>query len=282
MAGLINLAAEYLHGLEIGSNIVQHKRQLQLDQEKLLQQGEEAQAELQQKAVAQQMVNDRERETNMARLQATTAYHEQQLALRKDRLDQFAQVNAEKTTAAARKFAANQAFAAARQSGKTVEQALYENPEASIAPAATSAARADNDVSGQRLQLSKDRLAFQQDQQAAKEGKPGKIGTIDIPIKTPGSTEWNVPIAKGIPLDSPRINELLGTNAPPGTGTNFVHAGAMPIPAAVAAPSAMPAAAASPFKEGAQIRSKKDGKLYTVRGGVPVLVDETPDDTEDN
>ncbi len=59
--------------------------------------------------------------------------------------------------------------------------------------------------------------------------------------------------------------------------------GASPL---VVPPSTQPKASAlpetksspSPFKEGSTIRNRKDGRLYRVEGGVPVLIEQTPEE----
>lgn len=275
MAALPNIAAEYLRGLEIGSHISQQHRQLDFEREKLEQQANQAQAELESRTRAQMAVQEREAQESNARLQTAKAYHEAQIGLRKERLGQFAQANAQKTQQAATKMADQKGFADDLAKGLTVEQALFRHPSLTTPAMAISAHKAANDLTQQKVDLSTRRLELAERTATDRENKPGKIGTLDIPIKQAGSTEWNVPQAKGIPLDSPLINQLMGTNAPPGTGTNFVAGGNMPIPAPASAPVARAAAApTSPFSEGATIRSKKDRKLYKVTNGVPVLVDE--------
>lgn len=62
---------------------------------------------------------------------------------------------------------------------------------------------------------------------------PTKKGAIDFP--SPGQDDAGNAASlirfTGVPLDDPVINQVLGTNAPPGTGTNYVsRLGAAPAP----------------------------------------------------
>lgn len=288
MAALPNIAAEYLRGLEIGSHISQEHRRLQFEREQLDQRAQQAADELEQRTQAQMAVQTREAQDNAARLQVSKAYHEAQLGLRGQRLAQFAQANAAKTQEAARRMADQKGFADDLKGGMTVEQALYRHPSLTTPKTALDAKKASSDLSAERMGLSERRIALAERKATNAENRPEKTGTMDFPIKQPGSTEWNVPQAKGIPLDSPLINQLMGTNAPPGTGTNYAGRASAPMPTpapAVPGPAVGPVASApgSPFKEGATIRSKKDNKLYKVSNGVPVLIDEgNADDEEGN
>jgi hypothetical protein len=80
--------------------------------------------------------------------------------------------------------------------------------------------KAAQDTTGERLELSKRRLDLQERVLKARENRPDKIGTMDIPLPA-GPGELTGPMLKGVPLDSPLINQVMGTNAPAGTGTNF-------------------------------------------------------------
>jgi hypothetical protein len=75
---------------------------------------------------------------------------------------------------------------------------------------------------------------------------------------------------------APQMPEMPASALPKSTGRVYFgskEGGPTEPVRATAAPAAPPAAPAVPFKEGAYIRSKRDGKLYRVVNGVPKLVE---------
>lgn len=256
-----DVAGDYAKGLALGTQAAEAKQRLQAEQARTAMEAQ----------LRSQMI---ERQTRMeqARLQAQTAYHQQQLELRNQRLQQFQQVNDAHLKDTALKAADQQGFAQDLAGGMSVEQALYRHPRLTTPGAAVAAHKDTLDEAGsalglrqQGLDLAAKRLEMQQQALQDREARPDKIGTMDIPLPAPpGGNVFETPTLKGVPLDSALINQVMGTNAPPGVGTNY------PGRRKAAGVTASP----TPFQEGAKIRSKKDGKLYTVQNGVPVPVEE--------
>lgn len=245
-----DVAGDYLKGVSIGASIAEARQRIAAEQTRTLME-----------AQARSTTNERESQLEQARLQTLTAYRTEQLGLHKQQLEQAAQINAARTKEAALKMADQHGFAADLANGVPMEQALYRHPRLSTPSAAVAAHKAGLDATEAKLDLSRQRLELRQQEFERKKNavKPEKIGTMDIPLPTPTGQDF-APTVKGVPLNSPLINSIMGTNAPPGTGTNY--------PTASSAPAG--GVKATPFKEGATIRSKKTGKLYTVTNGMPV------------
>lgn len=251
-----DVAGDYLKGVSIGASIAEARQRIAAEQTRTMME-----------AQARAVTNERETQLEQARLQTETAFKNEQLGLRKQQLEQAAQINAQRTRDAALKMADQHGFAADLKSGMPIEQALYRHPRLSTPSAAVAAHKAGLDVSEERLQLSRDRLDLQQKEFERKRDavKTEKIGTMDIPLPTPKG-EFTGPTIKGVPLNSPVINQVMGTNAPAGTGTNY------------GARATSGARGAMPFQEGQKVRNKKDGKTYIVKNGVPVAVDAPSDE----
>ncbi len=102
-------------------------------------------------------------------------------------------------------------------------------------------------------------------------GTEGEEGTMAVP-ETPAKRILGIPVPFTGSPGKPGTPAVPGT--PSMTVTRRIPRGE-PVPGLAApAPAPLPAAASSPFKEGTRLRSKKDGKLYQVKGGMPVLVGE--------
>ncbi len=160
-----------------------------------------------------------------ARRQTAQAYHDAQLALQQQRLQQAAQQHAAAAKQAAMKMADQHAFAQDLAGGMPIEQALYRHPTLSSPSAAIAAHKDTLDLASQRLENNKRQLDLREQEIKDREKRVGNIGTMDLPVKSGDLFSGTM----RVPLNSPVINQTLGTNAPPGTGTNF---NAMPVPAA--------------------------------------------------
>ncbi len=220
-------AGAYGHGLQIGTQLAEAQARL-----------EQEQARVQLEYQARQQQADEQAALRKEQLATQAAYHQSQLGLRQQRIEQLGALAAQHVQQAAARAADEQGFAADLASGKfTTEQALYRHPTLST-PAAVMAAHRDTaDAAGKHLQLQQDQLALARErldmQQRAledRENKPGKVGTMDLPLppmkQADGSagSPFNAPTMRGVPLDSPLINQVMGTNAPAGTGTNYGRA----------------------------------------------------------
>jgi hypothetical protein len=272
-----DIAAQYAHGLQLGASLAEAQQRLAAEEHRT-----------QMEAQLRQQTLQHETQMQQARLQTETAYHTAELGMQKDRLAQAAQIAGERTAHAAAvleqrkkiqdakaadaaaKMADQDGFAKDLAGGMSVEQALFRHPHLTTPTAAIAAHTAALDSTGDRLGLAKRRLDLEERVQNFRETKPDKSGTMDIPLPTP-TGEFTGPTLKGIPVDSPLINRVMGTNAPPGTGTNYMG-GARPPAAVTRTPAAQPASG-SPFQEGAIIRHKKTGKQYMVVGGQPVALE---------
>ncbi len=259
-------AGEMLHGFQIGAGIAQERSRLASEQERA---GIEAQ-------VRQQELQ-RQTSYENTRLATEKARTDAEIGLRAANLQRLQEQNAFTMKVAATKMADQQGFAKDLAAGMSVEQALFRHPTLASPTAITQARKDAQDISAQHLQIARDRLAMEQERLDNQENKPGKTGTIDVPYVPNGATDaqkLNPVMVRGLPLDSPEVNTLMGTNAPPGTGTNFVPRVKAPAPALLPPGSPAPAAAAAPYAEGSVVRNKKDQKLYKIVNGVPVAQSE--------
>jgi hypothetical protein len=270
-----DIAGQYAHGLQLGVSLAQEQQRLAAEEHRTQMEAQVRQQSLQHETLMQQ-----------ARLQTETAYHAAELGMQRDRLNQAAQATEARTAhagavlaqrtkiqdaraaAAAAKMADQDGFAKDLAVGMPVEQALYRHPHLTTPAAAIQAHKAAQDTTGERLELSKRRLDLQERVLKARENRPGKIGSMDIPLPA-GPGELSGPMLKGVPLDSALINQVMGTNAPAGTGTNFSARAQSPAAAGNATPAAQPAAE-SPFQEGAIVRHKKTGQQYMIVDGEPM------------
>lgn len=265
---MADLAASFLHGLEIARAANDAKERLNLERRRVQLESQQRAQALQQESTIRQQTNERQDAEQQARLQTEAAYHDAEIGLAQQRLSDEQAVNAQRVHAAALKMADQHGFASDLASGVPIEQALYRHPNANPSSAIAAHKSALN-LAGDRVAIAQKNLdlrARQLDQQDRslkdRENKPANPGHMTIPSdpKNPFGPALTVPV------NSPLINKIMGTNAPAGTGTNFNPGGAAPPPA----PAALPGG----FTEGQTIRSKADGKLYTIKDGVPVPQDD--------
>lgn len=106
MAQPADLAGEYLSGVKTGAAIRAEQNRLQQEQQ---QEAQKLQMASKQASARLQEVKQ-EHDIQQQRIQVAASYNQQKSALRKQQLDQVAQVNDKKTKAAARQFEARQTF----------------------------------------------------------------------------------------------------------------------------------------------------------------------------
>lgn len=147
--------------------------QVSNEQQRLQAENVRTQAEAQARAATLK----REQTMQQQELATRTAYQQAQIGLKKQQLDQVAQMNAAKTKAAAAKLQDQHGFATDIAGGMNIEQALFRHPTLSTPQAAIAAHKDSLDLGQQRLDLSRQRLEDAQQNFEARQNKPQKIGT---------------------------------------------------------------------------------------------------------
>lgn len=249
-------ASQWLKGAQLGAGIAEAKAHL-------AQQAANAEMESQ----ARQQTQAREYHMEQARIAQQKAYQDSQIGLRAQALNETAKRNALETQKAAALLMEHRGFAQDLQSGMTTEDALVRHPLLATPTAVMGAHKEAADATGRALDLRQRGLELREQEAQARDLRGEKIGTMDIPLPSTDPKALATPLLKGIPLDSPLINQVMGTNAPAGTGTNFMRRART---AAAPAPAATNAPAAAGYPEGTIIRHKGTGKLFQVKDGVPV------------
>jgi hypothetical protein len=150
-------ASEYLKGLQIGASIAHENARLSQES-----------ARMTMEAQARQETARRESLMEQQRIDVTKAYQEAQAGLKKQQLQQAAQVNAQKTHAAAMLMAEEHAFAGDIAGGLPVEQAWLRHP--GVNPARAIAAHKDT-LDVQQKTLDERAREFE-----ARQTKPVEIG----------------------------------------------------------------------------------------------------------
>ena len=179
--GVGDLGEDYTRALQVGAQVKESKQRLAAEQQR---------TEMESQARAATL--DREKQMESARLQTEKAYHQAQIGLRQQQLDQVAQVNAAKAKDAALKMADQQGFAKDLAGGMPIEQALFRHPRLSSPAAAIAAHKDQLDMAGQRLDLAKQKLDMQRQQIEDKQNaapKPVRTGEIVTPVMDEEGTQ---------------------------------------------------------------------------------------------
>lgn len=160
-------AENYLRGLQVGQQAAEASARLQEQQARVAMEAQAHQETLQQRSLE-----------DAQRIQVSKAYHDAEIGLQQQRLEEVRQEAAQKTRTAAAKLSQQLKFNQVYKDTGDVQQALFESnmgtPQNIIA-----ARRNVEDLGSQRTELSRQRLQMQQEQFAAKQAKaavPRRIG----------------------------------------------------------------------------------------------------------
>lgn len=160
-------AANYLHGLAVGQQAAEAQARLAEQQSRVAMEAQAHQETLQQRSLE-----------DAQRIQVTKAYHDAEIGLQQQRLQEVQQEAAQKTHQAAAKLSQQLKFNQVYKDTGDVQQALFESNMGT--PNNIIAARKNvEDLGAQRTELSRQRLQMQQEQFEAKKNKaavPRRIG----------------------------------------------------------------------------------------------------------
>ncbi len=234
-----DIAGAYSHGLQIGAQIGEEQNRLNAEKER-------AQMELQ----ARQKTAEQEHAMQQARMATEQAYRQNEIGLRQQQLQQAQQVNTFRVQQAATLLAKHAQADKFIAQGMPHAEALWRAGLGTPAMADaenTAKAAAERFGETQRHNRALESEAQTREQRLADKPAATSVPRIsNVPLQ-PGNSEGP---KVSMRMDSPMVNQLLGTNAPPGTGTNY---GVVP---------ASPAPPASPFKSPDDVKAAaKAGKL---------------------
>lgn len=224
---MIDLAAEYLQGVQLGASIKARKQQMQQDQQQA-----QLEAQTRQQQIAQQGA------LASARLKYENALQHQTLQLSKLRLDQVEKANAQRTQAAAMKLAEQQSFARDLAGGMPMQQALLRHPNLATPAAAMGAVREGRlsqeeqereqyraqQLSAQDKAMALRKRALDLSETALNQRTQAQQAKATAPPMVTMQTADTMDAPRAsvrLPANSPLINQMMGTNAPPGLGTNY-------------------------------------------------------------
>jgi len=210
-------AAEWLRGAQLGAQIGSERARLQEEQTR-------AQMETQ----ARQETLQRQTQFERARIATENARIQAETGLREQRLQEIQAANAERTKAAAMKWAAQQSYARDRQSGLTAEQALYKNPGLLTPQALSEARKEDSDFVQQQLDIATKKQALAEQREARLEAgktKPATMTYKHYPKADATTPDYEV---SGSPES---VAPFMGTNAPTAAFRNLAPAAAQSGPA---------------------------------------------------
>lgn len=160
-----DVAADYAKGLALGSQVAEASQRLQ---------AENTRTQMEAQARAQSL--KREQTMQQQELATKKAYQDAQVGLKKQQLDQIGAMNAAKMKAAAGHIAALHKYGSLVGGGMSHQDALFQVPELATPQNLASAQKTDEDLGSQRLELSRQRLEFQQQQGEARRNKPVEVG----------------------------------------------------------------------------------------------------------
>lgn len=232
-----DLAADYANGLRIGVSVAQERSRLAAEQ-----------ARVNQETQARTEVEQQNATLRQQQLATQKAYHDEEIGLRQQQLEQVQQANAAKTRQAALKMADTAGFYKDLQAGVPMEQAIYKHPLATTPDAAVSAHGSDvaAKTAAERIGLENRREARLSDEEAAKKNKPVVTGydtqvdpvdpTITHRTNRYGNPMAPPPAAAAAPLPLPKTKAELKQDIPYTTikgvytwdGTNLVRQTAAP------------------------------------------------------
>lgn len=167
-----DIASDFLRGVAEGGQLAAEKARLN-------QEAVRTQMEASARAQVQQQENLREQ----TRLMTEKAYHDAEIGLAKQQLDEAAMVNRAKLESTARKAMASQRLSTLLSQGVPIDQALLQVPELATPQAIMNANRQVQDLAGQRLELRKQEFAekqseYERSQALREKGKPVQIGEV--------------------------------------------------------------------------------------------------------
>lgn len=176
-------AANYLHGVAIGQQAAEANARLDEARNRVAMESQIHQDTLKQRALE-----------DSQRIAVTKQYHEQEIGLRQQQLQEIAAQNAAKTRAAAMKLQQQARFNQTYQATGDVQKALFDSGLGT--PQNVLAARKDaQDLGDQRLNLSRERLSMQEEalkQRTSKAVAPRRIGerTVTDPVSGDKTTKY--------------------------------------------------------------------------------------------
>lgn len=215
----VDLGAEYLSGMRTAASIANERTRLSQ---------ERAHAEME--AQSHAAVENRLALENQARLQTVKAYHDAELGIRQQRLEQAAAINQQKVREEALKMADQHGFANDLASGMPIEQALFRHPRLSSPSAALAAHRQSLDRTADRIDIAKRNLDLRGRElgdREAHEVREREKGSGIVGLDTTGGlTLRNVESMSG--PGQALIHEK-GTNLPPEVRASLLRPGTPPL-----------------------------------------------------
>lgn len=265
--------ADFLRAREAGT-------QAGLEQQRIAQQGQQFQQQLDhQKMIAQMQADARKQITQQnaqmrqAQIEFQKQYHDAQVGLAQDRIQEMQAVQQAKSQEAAQQFAARQKFAALLKQGVPQEQALYQVPELATPSNVAAITRTGTNKDYGDIETEEVQPGIMA---AFRRGSPGfhvlpgastkmsnEQKVIDDNLKQEYRslqkrlTGYDPKSDASVQAQMQQIEQMRRANA---RGEQIPQGGP---------------ASTSPFKEGQTIRNKKDGKMYVIKNGQPVPVDQS-------
>lgn len=266
--------ADFLRATEAGTHV-------QLQRQQMANQAAQATARLNhEQMIAQMEAESRKQITQQnalmrqAQIEFQKQYHDSQVGLARQRMEEMQAINQAKAQDAARKFAAQQKYTNLLRSGVSPDQALYQVPELATPSAVAAINRGGQKEYGpiETQEVAPGVTA------AFRKGSPSihfmpeakmnaRQKVIDQDLKkqydklSSQLTGYDPKTDDTIKMQMQQIEQQRLQNAYAGGGTST--------------------GTASPFKEGQKIRNKKDGKIYVIKDGVPVPVDQQSEQGQD-
>lgn len=283
-----------LEGQQLAASIAQQSQRMALEQAKLQQDAEQNQMML----AAKQAAAERDSMRQQQEMEIAKAYHDAQIGLQRQELQQKQQEFQLKASAAARQFAARQKFQSLVDAGEDPAKAMLSLGVEMGAPSgAFTASQRNNqafipneiDVGGNKLtQMSPNRYAFSPKLNNADmtavpvpgaEGQYQKIGNRVYPVRENPDAVSAKRDLKAFVTEHPADMPYLTGERVPATDLSKKRVQLLKPEYESLKQATLPkgltaGTGTTPYKEGATIRNKKNGKLYRVVNGEPVLVGE--------
>lgn len=200
-----DIASDFLRGVAEGGQLAAEKARLN-------QEAVRTQMEASARAQVQQQENLREQ----TRLMTEKAYHDAEIGLAKQQLDEATMVNRAKLESTARKAMASQRLSTLLSQGVPIDQALLQVPELATPQAIMNANKQVQDLAGQRLDLRKQEFAERQAKNEAERNKIMEIGEVSTeePVGDTGAKKTTRQKIYGKPGETPIYSPLPTPSGP--------------------------------------------------------------------
>ena len=269
---IMDLATAYLTAYRDVQEANQRNAELQQRKVEAAQRAQQAQQELAQTMAIRQQQMQQETQVEQQRINVQAKMQQQRIDLENQALNEKRQEAAARAKEAADGIAQTRGFYAAIAGGMPTAEAAWRFPKArqgAINESGTSERSAER--MAQKRQEDQDKV-YQNFAKETENRRKSEVKQQDTKAKLQAKEDAAPPVSVKLPGDqgsirlpanSPQINALLGDQAPAGLGTNWQGGATSPnVPQG------------KQFKEGQTIRNKKDGKLYVVKDGQPVPLEE--------